>query len=780
MRSLTFGTIVVSALAWAATGASAGDDALPTVDPLPVTTGVCDAEPPTTATVRDIRVHARERDDDRALQAARRVVAQATTSVRDRDAARFAIGVLQGEAGDDDAAADAFGDVADHEGPLRAFAGAAQAEALLRLGRARAALAACQRVGPSAQETLVARCQRVDALAHAALGSASAARRAAQRHDAAHRGAELAETVERTLAVRASRTDPTGSVDELVALALDHVQPLTGRIAEERLAELAAQGIDAALPEDPSGLVRRAVALREDLRRPEAWEAFERVRGAVPEAPWLGAWVDDSLERFAGRTHRFDALLDLWKATWAHKPSASAAWGLYRVHLRAGDVAGAADWARTGVRDYAGDGPWRHQEEAVGITLLRAGDRAGAVTAFDAAARRGGTAGRRAALLAALTAALGQDADAGLRRLSVVAASDPTQRVAAHYWRARILADLERDATADREAVRTADPTGWYATLLEPPGHRDGRFPDAFHDTVDTVLGRSEAHPPSGYPSGPWFDESAGLQHLADVATRHRDWAGLSAAHALASVGLYDLAGPLVGDLWELARRGRLRGAADDEDLSWRTLVFAARDHHRAARTAHGLWDVDPSARAVSDGWQLGWPVAHERVVWRAAAGADVDPWLVLGLMRQESTYDTGARSRVGARGAMQVMPRTGWLLAALRDDRAFTPADLDDPAVAVAYGVDYLGRLLDRFDGVWPVAVAAYNAGPTQVAQWLPRDPMPVDLWVELIPVRETRDYVRKVGAGYARYLAIYGGADRALVPEMTGLDHGPEVVDF
>jgi soluble lytic murein transglycosylase-like protein len=266
---------------------------------------------------------------------------------------------------------------------------------------------------------------------------------------------------------------------------------------------------------------------------------------------------------------------------------------------------------------------------------------------------------------------------------------------------------------------------------------------------------------------------------MADTARRHRDWAGLDAAHDLASVGLYDLAGPLVGDLWELARRGRLRGSASDRDLSWRALLFAARDHHHVARTTFGLWEFDRDAAAVDQAWQLGWPVAHERAVWRAARTADVDPWLVLGLMRQESTYDPTARSPVGARGAMQVMPRTGWLLADQRDDRRFTPADLDDPSVAVAYGVDYLGRLLDRFDGVWPVAVAAYNAGPTRVAQWLGPTRLPIDLWVELIPVRETRDYVRKVGAGYARYAALYA-VDGVSVPDATGRDLGPDVVDF
>ena len=93
----------------------------------------------------------------------------------------------------------------------------------------------------------------------------------------------------------------------------------------------------------------------------------------------------------------------------------------------------------------------------------------------------------------------------------------------------------------------------------------------------------------------------------------------------------------------------------------------------------------------------MAYPLAHSRVVWDACRDHDVDPFMVLGLMRQESTYRATAVSRVGARGAMQIMPRTGHLLADLVHDTDFTAGDLVDPIVSVQYGIRYLGLLLDN-----------------------------------------------------------------------------------
>ena len=128
--------------------------------------------------------------------------------------------------------------------------------------------------------------------------------------------------------------------------------------------------------------------------------------------------------------------------------------------------------------------------------------------------------------------------------------------------------------------------------------------------------------------------------------------------------------------------------------------------------------------------------------------------------MRQESVYRQWALSPVGAIGLMQVMPRTGARVAALMGDPHYSPEQLEDPSTNVRYGVWYPSRLLDRFGGAFPLAVASYNGGPHNVSSWLRPwgANIRVDDYVEQIPYPETRDYVKKVTGYYVTYLALYG----------------------
>lgn len=125
---------------------------------------------------------------------------------------------------------------------------------------------------------------------------------------------------------------------------------------------------------------------------------------------------------------------------------------------------------------------------------------------------------------------------------------------------------------------------------------------------------------------------------------------------------------------------------------------------------------------------------------------------LVLSLIRQESNFHSGAISRVGARGLMQLMPATARQVAKA-ESISHTPGALtEDPDHNVALGSAYMAELLGRFRGSYPLAIAGYNAGPGRPARWVDEygDPRngeidPVD-WVELIPFSETRNYVQRV----------------------------------
>lgn len=128
------------------------------------------------------------------------------------------------------------------------------------------------------------------------------------------------------------------------------------------------------------------------------------------------------------------------------------------------------------------------------------------------------------------------------------------------------------------------------------------------------------------------------------------------------------------------------------------------------------------------------------------------DPLLLLSLIRQESAFNETARSRVGALGLMQLMPMTGRRVAGLK------ARELLEPVKNVNAGSRYLDILLKRFDGDVELALAAYNAGPLAVDRWVKR--YQVDdrvLFLDLIPYKETREYVASIARNFVWYNMLY-----------------------
>ncbi len=140
----------------------------------------------------------------------------------------------------------------------------------------------------------------------------------------------------------------------------------------------------------------------------------------------------------------------------------------------------------------------------------------------------------------------------------------------------------------------------------------------------------------------------------------------------------------------------------------------------------------------------------------------------VLGITRQESGFDPDVRSGAGAEGMMQLMPSTAAILAR-KLGYSYGAARLDDADYNMTLGSSYLGQLVDRFDGSYVMAAAAYNAGPGRPSAWAaecgdPRSPSvdPVD-FIECIPFSETHDYVMRVLEATQVYRArLAGGTAR------------------
>ena len=145
---------------------------------------------------------------------------------------------------------------------------------------------------------------------------------------------------------------------------------------------------------------------------------------------------------------------------------------------------------------------------------------------------------------------------------------------------------------------------------------------------------------------------------------------------------------------------------------------------------------------------------------------------LALAVTRQESSFNAAAVSPSGALGLMQLLPGTARDVAG-RLGVVFIQDKLTrDPAYNVQLGSQYLAEMLQRFGGSYELALAAYNAGPNRVARWLesvgdPRNGK-IDMvdWIEMIPFRETRNYVQRIMEGVTVYRDRLNGPFRTVPP--------------
>ena len=135
---------------------------------------------------------------------------------------------------------------------------------------------------------------------------------------------------------------------------------------------------------------------------------------------------------------------------------------------------------------------------------------------------------------------------------------------------------------------------------------------------------------------------------------------------------------------------------------------------------------------------------------------------LILSIIRQESEFDLRANSHAGAKGLMQLMPYTAKLVSKQAKLPYSKSRLTTDPEYNINLGSHYIAGLILQYDGAYPFAVAAYNAGPNRVKYWkkINKDPQKKQIdyvdWVELIKFRETRNYVQRVLENYNVYRYI------------------------
>ena len=301
-------------------------------------------------------------------------------------------------------------------------------------------------------------------------------------------------------------------------------------------------------------------------------------------------------------------------------------------------------------------------------------------------------------------------------------ASGDEERAQGLYWQAR--AGKPGAAPPLYRRVAELDPLGWYGLLARERLGEASAAPAPFPPP---------AAPPAAGSVPPQLAvaaELASLGFLAEASTE-ADWfvqhhPGDASAQAL----------PIYGQ----ARR---------PDRS--VLLAIALVGDRGPRAPRALLDA-------------AYPSAFPAQVARAAERAGLDPYLMLAVMRRESLFKPDVRSAAGAVGLLQLLPATARRAAVVLGRPALRDEQLTDPETAIDLGGWYLSELVGRF-GDPAVALAAYNAGPRAALPWAVRGAgRQLDEWVEDIPYRETRRYVKVVVGAWSAYRILAGGSAPAL----------------
>lgn len=284
------------------------------------------------------------------------------------------------------------------------------------------------------------------------------------------------------------------------------------------------------------------------------------------------------------------------------------------------------------------------------------------------------------------------------------------------YWRARALSAQQQNAQAEtlyRQAA--ASGRNFYAVLaqeaLNMPLDVRNNVPNATAAQVNQIL------------------QDGAIDHalvLFRASLMNGDWQMRQAA----------------GMQWRYAVR----------DYSEDALLAAAELAHQQRFYEMAIYSADRTNHKLN--FPLRYPSPFRDLTERYAKNVGVDPAWVYGLIRQESRFMIGAKSRVGASGLMQIMPATAQYIAR---NMGLDGYDMNSMDTNIQMGTWYLADINSKL-GDEVLATAGYNAGPGRARRWQAAIPLEGAIYAETIPFNETRDYVKKVMANSAYYAKLFG----------------------
>ncbi len=303
-------------------------------------------------------------------------------------------------------------------------------------------------------------------------------------------------------------------------------------------------------------------------------------------------------------------------------------------------------------------------------------------------------------------------------------ARDSQRRVASLYWEGRV-AEKIGDAEMARQFYQQVFNTGeesYYQTLAANSLSRLGIT------VQDRTPNQSSIAPDPSSRIGPKVEF-----HLAR-------------ARQLAQITLHQMA---VAELDHINR-------FDNKTNGLRALLM--REYFKNQAYGRSLALADQLSGPFKDRNIYRFPLGYWDLIQEKARARDLDPYLVLSVIRQESLFDARARSPAAAYGLMQLLPSTAARMAKQIGLSAPANEELYDPETNLTLGTQYLKELLQRYSNNWFKAVAAYNAGEGAVDRWekeiVTND---IEEFVERIPYIETRGYVKLVMRNHRVYKRLY-----------------------
>jgi soluble lytic murein transglycosylase len=326
--------------------------------------------------------------------------------------------------------------------------------------------------------------------------------------------------------------------------------------------------------------------------------------------------------------------------------------------------------------------------------------------------------------------------------LALYADRNTDNRGKAGYWAAR---DSERagklaEARALYEAVLGRYDANWYGYLAKQRLDVLSKTTQKKTFATDSPVGRAIAN----LQTVTVAQESAGTE--ADLP--------IIKADQLSNVGM---------DEWALKELEVVSNAAPDSpriNLAIASVYRSSEDNVRALNTLKRSFpdysQMKPE-EMTREQWDVFYPLAYWDIIVQESRARNLDPFQVAGLIRQETVFNSKARSPANAYGLMQMLVPTGRLTARKYGvDRTITAESLFEPRLNIQLGTAYLRDQIDKFGRIEYVA-AAYNAGPMRVPQWRASLPSEMDEWVENIPFKETRGYVQGVVRNRLQYQRLY-----------------------